>query len=53
MKIQRQMPPRIVLPIAFHFEIARALFEMADYIKSFLELRLGANDAHQVLHAIL
>src|SRR6185295_2108412 len=47
------MPAWIVVAIAFDFAVLRALLELLNNFQRLVQLRLNANDADQILHALL
>ena len=47
------MPARVELAPAFHLDAGEALLEDGDLLEGFPELTLGADDAHESLHALL
>ena len=47
------MPARIELPVAFHHRSPRPFLQLLDLLQGLLQLGFGADDPHQVLHALL
>src|SRR3989304_4467295 len=52
-QIEREMPPWIILHVAVDIDILRAFFQPCDGLQGLLQFRFDADDADQILHALL